>query len=425
MDQQIYHAFCGPDRIRVFYCAIVKVLVNSPLSGSSFDLPFARERVLALRGSKIREVVNAALGKPDVLRFWFGEPDQVTPEFIRDAAKKSLDGGETFYNHNLGIPPLRQALAHYASQLHDQEISSERIAVTSSGMNALMLIMQSLIDPGDRIVAVTPVWPNILQSAIILGAQVERVPLHLDEQQRWSLNLDNFLEKLTPGTRLAVINSPNNPTGWVMPRAQMQRLLDHCRAQGIWILSDEAYERLIFTQERAAPSMLDICGPQDRVLVANTFSKSWQMTGWRLGWITGPAITIANISKLIEFNTSCAPSFVQAAGLVAVEQGEPAVAAFKERVCKGVDTLISGMRHMPRIMAGVPDGAMYVLFKVEGYPDSLALAKRLVEEAKLGLAPGAAFGDESEGFLRWCVAKDTASLQEGLSRLEGALKRFS
>jgi aspartate/methionine/tyrosine aminotransferase len=404
----------------------VKVPVNSIKFGpTSADLGYARESVLELRGSKIREVVNAALGKPDVLRFWFGEPDQVTPSFIREAAKKSLDDGETFYNHNLGVPPLREALARYASNLHGQLISSDRIGVTSSGMNALMLIMQALIDPGDRIVAVTPVWPNILQAGVILGAKVDRVALHLDAQQRWSLDMDKLLAKLTPGTRLAVINSPSNPTGWVMTAQQMQQLLDHCRQHGIWILSDEAYERLIFSPARAAPSMLDLCTPEDRVLVANTFSKSWQMTGWRLGWITGPATTIANISKLIEFNTSCAPAFVQAAGLVAVEQGEPAVAAFKARVQAGVDTLISGMKHLPSITAGVPDGAMYVLFKVEGHSDSLSLAKRLVNEANLGLAPGAAFGDESEGFLRWCVAKDTASLQEGLNRLESALKRFA
>ncbi len=383
---------------------------------------FAREAVLALRGSQIREVVNAALSKPDVLRFWFGEPDQVTPEFVRAAAKKALDDGETFYNHNLGLPPLRHAIAAYLGRIHAQPVESERIAVTSSGMNALMLVMQALLNPGDRVVAVTPVWPNIVQAPVILGAHVERVALRLDANQRWHLDIDQFLAALTPGTKMAIINSPNNPTGWVMPLAQMRRLLTHCREHGIWILSDEAYERLIFNGASAAPSMLDICSEDDRVVVAHTFSKSWQMTGWRLGWITAPVATINNISKLIEFNTSCAPSFVQLAGIVAVEQGEAAVAAFVQRVQTGADTLVKGMRHLPGITAGIPDGAMYVLFRVEGQNDSLALAKHLVNNAGLGLAPGAAFGAESEGYLRWCIAKDTQSLLQGLNRLETGLK---
>jgi aspartate/methionine/tyrosine aminotransferase len=387
-------------------------------------MPFAREAVLALRGSQIREVVNAALSKPDVMRFWFGEPDQVTPEFIRAAAKKALDDGETFYNHNLGLPPLREAIAAYLGRIHALPVAAERIAVTSSGMNALMLIMQALLNPGDRVVAVTPVWPNIVQAPVILGAHVERVALNLDANQRWHLDLDRFLAALTPGTKMAIINSPSNPTGWVMPLEQMQRLLSHCREHGIWILSDEAYERLIFNGASAAPSMLDLCSPEDRVVVAHTFSKSWQMTGWRLGWITAPASTVSNISKLIEFNTSCAPSFVQLAGLVAVEQGESAVAQFRQRVQTGASTLVEAMGRMPGITAGIPDGAMYVLFRVEGQNDSLALAKHLVNSAGLGLAPGAAFGTESEGYLRWCVAKDRESLFEGLNRLETGLSRL-
>jgi aspartate/methionine/tyrosine aminotransferase len=386
------------------------------------SLPFARDAVLALRGSQIREVVNAALSKPDVMRFWFGEPDQVTPEFIRAAAKKALDDGETFYNHNLGLPPLREAIAAYLGRIHALPVAAERIAVTSSGMNALMLIMQALLNPGDRVVAVTPIWPNIVQAPVILGAHVERIALHLDGNQRWQLDIEHFLAALTPGTKMAIINSPNNPTGWVMPLEQMQRLLSHCRQHGIWILSDEAYERLIFNGASAAPSMLDLCSPEDRVVVAHTFSKSWQMTGWRLGWITAPEATISNISKLIEFNTSCAPSFVQLAGIVAVEQGEAAVAQFRQRVQSGASTLVEAMRRMPGITAGIPDGAMYVLFRVDGQTDSLALAKHLVNSVGLGLAPGSAFGTESEGYLRWCVAKDRDSLLEGLNRLETGLR---
>jgi aspartate/methionine/tyrosine aminotransferase len=396
-----------------------------PASGivpaSLLELPQARPAIRSLQASRIREVANAAMGRADVLAFWFGEPDAVTPAFIRDAAKHSLDEGETFYGHNLGAPALRTELSRYLGGLHGP-VGVDRIAVTNSGVNALMLAAQLLISPGDRVVAVVPLWPNVTEIPRILGARVDRVGLHVDPVSGlWSLDLERLLAEITPQTRAVIINSPSNPTGWVMPREQMQALLEHCRRTGTWIISDEAYGRLVFDGSFKAPSMLDLADRHDRLIVANTFSKTWQMTGWRLGWLVVPPTLLEDLSKLIEYNTSCAPGFIQRAGLAALRDGEPTVRSFVEELARRRDALIGALRQIPGIDVPQPEGAMYAFFRVHGHPDSLALATTLVRERKLGLAPGIAFGAEGEGFLRWCFAKPVEQLLEGAQRLAAHL----
>jgi len=376
----------------------------------------ARAAIRELPASRIREIANAAIGQPGVLPFWFGEPDGVTPSFVREAAAAALAAGDTFYTHNMGIAPLREALATYLTDLHGP-IDAGRIAVTSAGVNALMLAAQLVLDPGDRVVAVVPVWPNLTEIPRVLGARVERVALQPDTHGNWRLDLDRLLAALTPGTRALILNSPSNPTGWVMPTWQLAVLLDHTRRLGIWIIADEAYERLIFDGTRAAPSMLDIAGPHDRVIVANTFSKAWQMTGWRLGWLVVPPALAEDLGKLLEFNTSCAPGFVQRAAMAALQQGEPAVRALVDSLRTRRDALLGALAQIPAVRAGVPPGAMYVFLKIEGLDDSVALARELVTRAGLGLAPGSAFGDESEGWLRWCFARPEQVLLDGAARL--------
>ncbi len=384
-------------------------------------VPAARPAVQSLRGSQIRAVANAGFGDPDVLPFWFGEPDEVTPEFIREAAIEALRAGDTFYTHNLGIAPLREALAAYGSRLH-RPIDAGRIAVTSSGMSALMLATQAIVGPGDRVVAVTPLWPNLVEIPKILGASVECVPLAFGAHG-WTLDLDRLLAALGSRTRALYVNSPNNPTGWTIDRDAQAALLDHCRRHGIWIVADDAYERLYFRDgASSAPSFLDLAEPGDRVISTNTFSKNWLMTGWRLGWLVAPPALVPDLGKLIEYNTSCAPGFVQRAGIAAVTEGEPVVARFAARLRGARDFLVARLHELPGVEAHSPAGAMYAFFRVDGVADSLAFCKRLVAEAKLGLAPGAAFGPEGEGFVRWCFAASEARLGEGVARLARALR---
>lgn len=383
-----------------------------------------RPTIKALPASRIRDVANAGIGRDDVLKFWFGEGDRATPPFIRDAAKQALDAGETFYNHNLGIAPLRETIAAYLNRLYDplaEPLTVDRIAVTSAGVNALALAGQTLFEPGDRVAIVTPVWPNLTAFPRIMSAEVVPVPLHC-ECGAWSLDLDRLLDSARPGTRAVIVNSPNNPTGWTMTQPQWDALLEHCRRHGIWLVSDDAYERIVFDGAAHAPGVLARVSDEDRYLSANTFSKSWTMTGWRLGWLVGPRRFIAQLGKVIEFNTSCAPPFVQLAGLTAIRDGEPLVAETVARLRSARDLLVERLGGIPGVEVAPPPGAMYLFLRIAGATDSLALAKDLVARAGLGLAPGVAFGPEGEGFLRWCFAASEELLERGADRLANYLR---
>jgi aspartate/methionine/tyrosine aminotransferase len=381
----------------------------------------ARASVRALTASKIRELYNEGLGNPNVLPFWVGEPDEPTPDFIRKAGSDSIAAGELFYTHNLGIPELREALAAYVSRLH-RKTTSDQVAVTTAGVNALMVASQLLIDPGDRVVEVVPLWPNLQEIPKILGATVRTVALEFSPAG-WRLPLQKLLDALEPGTKALYLNSPNNPTGWTVSAGDLKAILEHCRKHGIWIFSDDAYERLYYEGDGVAPSFLDISTDEDRLVSANTFSKSWLMTGWRLGWLVVPQGLVADLGKLIEYNTSCAPVFVQRAGIAAVKEGEPVIARTRYRFRKARDFLIQHLREIPRVRVAVPSGTMYAFFGVDGMTDSLAFCKKLVRETGLGLAPGSAFGPEGEGYVRWCFAASEDKLADGVARLKRNLEK--
>lgn len=377
-----------------------------------------RSAIQNLEESKIREVANAGMGRGDVLAFWFGESDEVTPEFIREAAIESLRKGETFYAHNLGLPELRAAIAAYTSKLHGT-VKDDRIAVTSGGVNALMLAVQALVDAGDEVVAVTPVWPNLTAQPLIMGAKLRRVSL-VPKDGAWTLDLQQLLDAITPATRLLIVNAPNNPTGWTLTRAEQQAILDHCRRTGTWILADEVYERLYYepTPNACAPSFLDLASPDDRLVVVHSFSKSFLMTGWRLGWLVMPASLTSHMGKLIEFNTSCASVFTQRAAQVAMERTDEVTPKVVAHLKSCRDVLVPRLQELERVQVAPARGGMYAFFKLSGFDDSLAVAKRLVAEAGLGLAPGNAFAPEAQGWLRWCFAsKDHARLALGVERL--------
>ncbi|MGJ7507670.1 pyridoxal phosphate-dependent aminotransferase [Variovorax sp. GT1P44] len=378
-----------------------------------------REAIHNLEASKIREVANAGIGRSDVLAFWFGESDEVTPEVIRQAAIESLQRGETFYSHNLGLPELREAVADYMSGLHPK-IESSRIAITSGGVNALMLAVQALVDAGDEVVAVTPVWPNLTAQPAILGARVRCVPL-VPKGGQWTLDLSALRAAVTSSTKLLIVNAPNNPTGWTLSKEEQQAILDHCRATGTWILADEVYERLYYepTPNRCAPSFLDVATPDDRLVVAHSFSKSFLMTGWRLGWLVLPPVLMEGMGKLIEFNTSCASVFTQRAAIAALAHTEEITPKIVAHLKSCRDTLLPLLADIPGVQVAPAPGGMYAFFKLDGFGDSLEVAKRLVVEAGLGLAPGNAFAPEAQGWLRWCFAsKDKQRLVEGVNRLK-------
>ena len=374
----------------------------------------SRPQVRALRNQQIREVADAALGSKDVLAFWFGESHLPTPEPIRAAGAAALMDGGTFYTPNLGLPELREDIASYLSRWH-RPIAAERIVVTSSGVSALMITLQAIVGPGDSVVAVTPVWPNLCEIPKIMGAEVISVPLQFGPNG-WQLDLDRLIGEIKPGVAALVINSPNNPTGWTLSRAEQQAILARCRAVGAWLIADDVYERLYF-HAPSAPSFLDIADPSDRFISCNSFSKAWRMTGWRIGWAAIPRELAPSYAKLMEYNTSCVPGFAQSAARVALIQCEADVSYLVAEIAANQKRLYERLSTLGRVELGTAaPGGMYAFFRVRGLSDSLSFCRQLVAKARVGLAPGSAFGDDSREFVRWCIATEPRKLEAGLER---------
>ena len=379
-----------------------------------------RPAIAGLEESLIRQVANAHMGREGVIPLWFGEPDTPTPQFIKDAAVEALRADRVFYAQNRGVPPLLDALAAYATRLHGRPIGIERLTVSASGMNAIMMVSEALIDNGDNMVVVGPVWPNCRETVHVMGGEARVVALRPDAAGRWRLDLDELLDRCDGRTRGVFVNSPGNPTGWVMTEGEQAALLEACRERGLYIVADEVYVRLAFEAARA-PSFLDIAGPDDPVIVINSFSKSWSMTGWRLGWLTHPLDLGEIFAKLNEYNIAAPTTFVQYAGIAAVRDGEDFVQAVVERYRRNRDLVFQRLAAMTRVRLARPEGAFYAFFAVDGVDDSVAFAHEVIARSGVGLAPGRAFGPEGEGWLRLCFAAEAETLSTALDRLAPVL----
>ncbi|WP_233839181.1 pyridoxal phosphate-dependent aminotransferase [Paraburkholderia sp. ZP32-5] len=381
-----------------------------------------RDAILTMPDSPILDVWRLGVGRSDVIGLWAGESDLPTPKPFCDAAAAALAAGHTFYSQNRGIPALRDAIAAYYARLCDVTVADERIAATSSGMNAVMLVAQAIIEPGDNVVCVTPSWPNILRAITITGGEVRAVPLsHGDDG--WHLDLQRLFDACDARTRAIYYASPGNPTGWMLEGEQQQRLLEFARARGIAILADEVYQRIVYDRPYA-PSMLEFASPDDPVFVINSFSKAWAMTGWRMGWLVYPRAMLDTFEKLIQFNTSGGQAFLQAGAAAALNEGEPFVQSFVERCRGGQRIALERLRAMSGVQVVPNTASFYLMFSVAGVTDTLEFCKRAVLEAGVGLAPGTAFGEESAQQIRLCYARGDESLIEALDRLEKFIRKF-
>lgn len=383
-------------------------------------IPDISPTVQQLQTSLIRKLANSGMGREGVIPLWFGEPDVVTPDFIREAAKAAIDAGQTFYQPNVGIPPLRLAIVTYMNNLYKTSIDVDNIIVTSSGMAALAVAAQCVISHGDRIVIPSPIWPNLPSLPQILAADVVRVPIKPINKQ-WTLDLDELFAACASGTKALLINSPNNPTGWMLSDAEQHRILDFCRERNIWLVADEVYNRITYDR-LYAPTFADKVTEDDNYLIVNSFSKAWAMTGWRLGWLTAPIRLKPALETLVEYNFSCIFAPTQFAGIAALEQGEPFIKASMNRYKAALDLLVNRFAEFPRVFFPKPHAAFYGFFAVDGVTDSYAFAEEALLETGVGLAPGAAFGPEGEGYLRICYAKDTRIIEDALERLSPMLK---
>ncbi|MFZ5779290.1 MAG: pyridoxal phosphate-dependent aminotransferase [Pseudomonadota bacterium] len=390
---------------------IQPVGLQATLSGAVGGLP----------ETPIAEVAMSVFGDPDVVPLWFGESDLVTPEFIRDAAADGLRSGETFYTWQRGIPELRAALSAYTARLYGIDCPMDRISVTTGGMQAILLSCQLLVDPGDNVVIVSPIWPNITSATRLVRGEPRYVALDRKREGGWTLDLQKIFDSVDERTRAVFVNSPGNPTGWTMSREEQKALLEFARERGIWIMADEVYARLIYTRP-VAPSFLEIAEPEDPLIVLNSFSKPWAMTGWRIGWLTHPPALGDQFAKLVQINTSGLPHFLQRGAIAALEKGDGFVAEMVDRCRAGGELVFQRLSARPRVTIDRPEAAFYAFFSIDGVQDTLSFCKKLAKEYKVGLAPGEAFGPGGQGNIRLCFASSAERLSRGLDRIEAALE---
>lgn len=360
---------------------------------------------------------------PGVIPLWAGEGSEPTPEAFSRAACDSLLRGETFYTWQRGIPELRAALARYHERNFGRAFDPENFYITSGGMQAIQTIVQLIAGEGDEIIIPTPAWPNYAATLRILGSRPVEVPMDF-RNGRWVLDLDRLFDAITPRTRAISLNSPSNPVGWTASLDELIAIRDACRTRGIWILGDEVYSRFYYGErgETRAPSFLDICDDEEQLLLANTFSKNWAMTGWRVGWLQAPKALGPAIERIIQVNTSGTPAFLQRGCVAALNLGDEFIASQVAKARANRDLVTRLLNDMPRIRFEVPKGAFYLFFAVDGMRDSTATVMRLIDEAKVGFAPGATFGPGGEGHLRMCYLRDTAKIEEALGRFNDWLK---
>ncbi len=370
----------------------------------------------ALTANPGAEMVRYARGKGDVITLGQGEGDMPTPDFICDAVVQALHEGRTFYCPPLGTDALRQSLSEYYARIYGLDIPSERVFVTASGSTAMHVSLASLVDKGDEVVAVTPIWKNLLGAIELTQADVNQVSLEYYDD-RWNLDLDKLFDAVSERTKVMLIVTPSNPTGWTAREDELRTILDFARERGIWVLSDEVYGRLIYDGVRA-PSFLDVAQPDDLLLVVNSFSKSWAMTGWRLGWIVGPREAEDKIRDVALYNNLCPPTFTQYGAIAALEQGEDFLKKQLSLWHANRDLVVARFAKMKNVHMSYPAATFYAFFKVDGQDDCIALTKLFVDEAGVLLSPGSAFGRSSKGYIRLCFAVSEARLTNALDRIE-------
>jgi aspartate/methionine/tyrosine aminotransferase len=392
--------------------------MNNALSGVRADI-----RRIPLEN--IAGLAKDRFGDASIIPLWFGEGDVPAPAFIGEAMSRAVAAGHVFYTHQNGIPELRQTLADYLTGLGQRPIGPERVTVTFSGMNAIQLAIQLACQPGDNIIAVDPVWPNTGGMARLVGAEVRSARMDPPERNGgpngWVLDPQRVADQIDDRTRAVFFASPGNPTGTMIPLETQAQLLEICRARGVWLIADEVYNRLAFGRN-SAPTILDLADPEDRLIVINSFSKSWAMTGWRLGWMVHPPSIGPTLAMMVQYTTSGVTTFLQHAGVAAIRDGEPFVAWMRSYCEAGMGIVCDALERLPRVRMGPrPQAGMYAYFEVDGLPDSRQACLDILAQTSVGLAPGVFFGPGSETFLRACVCRKPEVLTEAMARLSEAL----
>ncbi|SFB33703.1 Aspartate/methionine/tyrosine aminotransferase [Rhizobium sp. NFR07] len=377
--------------------------------------PDISARAAAAPRSGIGEIVAYARGRDNLMPLWIGEGDLPTPDFITRAAGEALGAGETFYTWTQGIPELRQAIVRYYDRHYGNNLSVDNIYVTGSGMQSIVLAIQAVTSAGDEIIHLSPAWPNVVHAITVAEAKPKSVVLDFVDGQ-WKIDIDRLASSITPKTKALFINSPSNPTGWTATKDDLRAILELARHHGLWVIADEIYGLYYFDGARA-PSFMDVMEPEDRIIFANSFSKNWCMTGWRVGWMVAPAEIGQTLTNLIQYSTSGVAQFMQKGAIAALDHGDDFVRTNIERARISRDILCDALVATNRVETRKPPGALYAFLKIDGIADAREEAFRIVDATGVGMAPGTAFGPGGEAFMRACFLRDPKQIEDAADRL--------
>jgi aspartate aminotransferase len=373
-----------------------------------------RAELLGVVESPLVQIATVAEATPGALKLCYGESDMPTPEFICRAAYDASLAGHTFYTHTAGSSELREAIAAKVLELHRVSYLPSEVMSTVGASMAIFLAIRACVGAGDNALVISPAYAIFSNAVIMTGGEPRPVPLTL-EGSRFRLDLDRVRRAIDADTRMIIVNSPSNPTGWMITVEEQRALCELAERHDLMILADEVYERLVFDAS-IAPSLARVAPNKDRLLVVNSFSKTYNMTGWRLGWAQGSERMIRLMYKAAEFMTSNAPAMVQQAGIVALRDGESYVGELRDHYAKRRLQVLEALAAIPGVSVPEPQGAFYAFPRIAGVDDSTAFTSELLRRSGVALAPGVAFGTDGEGYVRLCFAATEQMLAEALTR---------
>ena len=369
------------------------------------------------------QIATIAENMPGSLKLCYGESDMPTPAFICDAAHQAALAGHTFYTHTAGAMALRVAIAAKIDALHRVHYSPAEIMATVGASMAIYAAIRACIGRGDNAVIISPAYAIFSNGVIMSGGEPRPVPLARDGN-RFRLDLDRVRRAIDAGTRMLIVNSPSNPTGWVISEDEQRGLVAIADEHDLMLLSDEVYERLIYDKpeglsphDAVAPSFARVAGNRNRLIVVNSFSKTYNMTGWRLGWAQAHERVIKTMYNAVEFMTSNPTAMVQQAGIVALGDGETYIRELREHYAARRQQVKAALEALPGVSLPDPQGAFYAFPQIDAAGDSTTFTAALLRQTGVALAPGVGFGRDGEGYIRVCFASTEATLREALSRL--------
>ena len=391
---------------------------------------FISDKMNTIGLSGIRKVNEKALamereGKK-VIHFEIGRPDFDTPEYIKKAAEESLNRGEVFYTSNLGDMGLREAIAWKLNAQNHIPYKAENIMVSVGLSEAIFDSLMAVLDPGDEILVPDPVWMNYVNVPKVLGA----VPVSytLKEENSWQMDLEEIRGKITDRTKVLVLVTPNNPTGSTLTRETLEGLAKIAIEKDILVFADEVYERLIYDGAEHV-SIASIPGMLERTFTFNGFSKAYSMTGWRLGYVAAPVEYIKEVNKLHQNAVTCAPSFVQKAGIAALREEGDEVKEMVKEYKRRRDYAVKAINEIPGLSCSTPGGAFYIFINcreacAKSGKNCQELAEYLLENAGLAMVAGTVFGAAGEGFIRMSFANSYENIVEGVAKMKEAVEKL-